>query len=255
MKHFGLIIITVFAQTFLLMLPVQATHKERNGCGDDTGLGRFVPNQPVGVDFRPVCDNHDECYGILGESRENCDDIFRSALRAKCEKTLLSTPGGIFGTILTGGGDLVGCYGVAETYYQAVRAGGGKAYSTAQDHAREDLPSSPAPVPAIAASNYQRFRLQTGTALHETGNEFAFGVLPNGDVVAIKKSGTGSGKTEVHILAAASNYQSFRLQTGTALHETGNEFAFGVLPNGDVVAIKKSGTGSGKTEVHILSLQ
>jgi hypothetical protein len=106
-----------------------------------------------------------------------------------------------------------------------------------------------------AASNYQSFRLQTGTALHETDNNFAFDVLPNGDLVAIKKSGTGSGKTEVHILSAASNYQSFRLQTGTALHETDNNFAFSVLPNGDLVAIKKSGTGSGKTEVHILSAQ
>jgi hypothetical protein len=106
-----------------------------------------------------------------------------------------------------------------------------------------------------AASNYQSFRLQTGTALHETADNFAFGVLPNGDLVAIKKSGTGSGKTEVHILSAASNYQSFRLQTGTALHETGGNFDFGVLPNGDLVAIKKSGTGSGKTEVHFLAAQ
>ncbi|MBJ7900953.1 MAG: hypothetical protein GC158_13790, partial [Cyanobacteria bacterium RI_101] len=104
-----------------------------------------------------------------------------------------------------------------------------------------------------ASSNYQSFRLQTGTALHETGDNFAFSVLPNGDLVTIKKSGTGSGKTEVHILSASSNYQSFRLQTGTALHETGDNFAFGVLPNGDLVAIKKFGTGSGKTDVHILS--
>jgi hypothetical protein len=109
--------------------------------------------------------------------------------------------------------------------------------------------------PQPDASKYQSFRLQTGTALHEAGDNFAFGVLPNGDLVAIKKSGTGSGKTEVHILSAASNYQSFRLQTGTALHATGVNFAFGVLPNGDLVAIKKSGTGSGKTEVHILAAQ
>jgi hypothetical protein len=118
------------------------------------------------------------------------------------------------------------------------------------DRINSVLASSP---PPIVVSSYSRFRLQTGTALHETGSNFAFGVLPNGDLVAIKKSGTGSGKTEVHILSASSNYQSFRLQTGTALHETGDNFAFGVLPNGDLVAIKKSGTGSGKTEVHILS--
>ncbi len=113
---------------------------------------------------------------------------------------------------------------------------------------------TPSQEPILVASktNYQSFRLQTGTALHETGSNFAFSTLPNGDLVAIKKSGTGTGKTEVHILSAASNYQSFRLQTGTALHETGDTFAFSTLPNGDLVAIKKSGTGTGKTEVHIM---
>jgi hypothetical protein len=139
MKRFGLIILPVFAQSFLLMLPVQATHKEINGCGDDSGLGRFVPNQPVGVDFRPVCDNHDECYGTLGESRQHCDNVFRSALRAKCEKTLLRSAGGIFGTVVTGGQALTSCYGVAEAYYRSVRERGGTAYSKAQSHAREEL--------------------------------------------------------------------------------------------------------------------
>jgi hypothetical protein len=142
MKRFGLIILSVFAQSFLLMLPVQATHKEINGCGDDSGLGRFVPNQPVGVDFRPVCDNHDECYGTLGESREHCDNVFRSALRAKCEKTLLRSAGGIFGTVVTGGQALTSCYGVAEAYYRSVRERGGTAYSKAQTHAREELTST-----------------------------------------------------------------------------------------------------------------
>jgi hypothetical protein len=138
MKHFGLLIISIFAQAFLLSYPVQATHREVNGCGDDSGLGGLVPNQPVGVDFRPVCDNHDRCYGALGQSREHCDNEFRSGLRAKCEEELLGSVGGIFGTVFTGGGALVGCYGVAEIYYQAVRERGGKAYSTAQNHAREE---------------------------------------------------------------------------------------------------------------------
>ncbi len=104
----------------------------------------------------------------------------------------------------------------------------------------------------IAQSSVGKFRLQTGTALHETGKNFDFGVLPNGDVVAIKKSQTGSNSTEVHILDARSNYKRFKLQTGTALHETGSNFDFGVLPNRDVVAIKKSRTDSGSTEVHII---
>jgi hypothetical protein len=49
--------------------------------------------------------------------------------------------------------------------------------------------------------NGWQFRLQTGTALHETGDNFAFSVLPHGDLMAIKKSGTGTKSTEVHILA------------------------------------------------------
>jgi Peptidase_C39 like family len=52
------------------------------------------------------------------------------------------------------------------------------------------------------ASNYESFRLQTATALEPTGDNWDFDVLPNGDLVGINKSGTGSGKTEVHILAA-----------------------------------------------------
>ena len=54
------------------------------------------------------------------------------------------------------------------------------------------------PVPQPVTSAYSRFRLQTGTALHETGDNFAFAVLPNGDVVAIKKSQTGSNSTEIY---------------------------------------------------------
>ena len=112
-------------------------------------------------------------------------------------------------------------------------------------------------------SNYQQFILQTGTALHETGNNFDFDVADwdqdgKPDLVAIKKSGTESRSTEVHILSGRSNYQQFILQTGTALHETGNNFDFDVADwnrdgKADVIAIKKSSTGTNSTEVHILS--
>ena len=104
-----------------------------------------------------------------------------------------------------------------------------------------------------AVSNYQRFSLQVATALHETGSDFEFGLNRNRDLVAIKKRSTGTDSTEVHILSAASGYREFTLQTGTALHETGDDFEFEVAGNGDLYAIKKYGTGSGKTEVHILS--
>ncbi len=113
------------------------------------------------------------------------------------------------------------------------------------------------------ASNYQQFILQTGTALHETDATFDFAFADwNGDgkldLIAIKKSNTGSSSTEVHVLSGASNYQQFILQTGTALHETDATFDFAFADwNGDgkldLIAIKKSNTGSSSTEVHVLS--
>jgi hypothetical protein len=104
-----------------------------------------------------------------------------------------------------------------------------------------------------AATNYQSFALQTGTALHETDDTFEFLLAPSRDLFAIKKSNTGSHSTEVHVLSAATNYQSFVLQTGTALHETDATFQFRLAVNGDLFAIKKSNTGTGTTEVHVLS--
>ena len=50
---------------------------------------------------------------------------------------------------------------------------------------------------------YKRFLLQTGTALHDMDDTFAFAVAPNRDLFAIKKSNTGTNSTEVHILSAA----------------------------------------------------
>ena len=104
-----------------------------------------------------------------------------------------------------------------------------------------------------AASNYSEFVLQTGTALHETGDSFELELAANGDLFAISKSGTGTGSTEVHVLSAASQYQEFSLHTGTALHETGGSFKFLLAANGDLFALSKSGTGTGSTEVHVLS--
>jgi subtilisin family serine protease len=117
---------------------------------------------------------------------------------------------------------------------------------------------------AVQRARNLLFLLQTGTALHETDQTFDFALADwNGDgrpdLIAIKKSGTGSNSTEVHILSGASNFQQFILQTGTALHETDQTFDFALADwNGDgrpdLIAIKKSGTGSNSTEVHVVNL-
>ena len=109
---------------------------------------------------------------------------------------------------------------------------------------------------------FDRFILQTGTALHETDDSFAFAITDwDGDgvpdLVAIKKRATGTNSTEVHILSGASNLQQFILQTGTALHETDDSFAFAITDwdgdgRPDLVAIKKRATGTNSTEVHVL---
>jgi hypothetical protein len=105
-----------------------------------------------------------------------------------------------------------------------------------------------------ASSNYQQFVLQTGTALHETDITFEFAIAQNRDLFAIKKSGTESCSTEVHVLSASSNYQQFSLQTGTALHETDHAFAFGITHARELFAIKKRNTGTHSTEIHIATL-
>jgi hypothetical protein len=113
-----------------------------------------------------------------------------------------------------------------------------------------------------AANNYQSWLIQTPTALHETGDDWDFVTGDyNGDgvtdIFGIKQSGTGSGRTEIHVLDGASNYQNWLLQTGTALHETGDDWDFLVGDYNsdgatDIFGIKQSETGSAKTEIHVL---
>jgi len=112
------------------------------------------------------------------------------------------------------------------------------------------------------ASNFQRFLLQTGTRVEEGKDNWEFLVDDwNGDgkadILGVKRN-NGAGRTEVHILNGARAYQNFLLQTGTALHAAGENWQFvagdydsdGRL---DLAAITDANTGSGTTELHILS--
>jgi len=106
-------------------------------------------------------------------------------------------------------------------------------------------------------NNFQAWLLHTGTILHETGENWEFGVSNycghgNKDLYAICKNGNGSKSTEVHILNGNNNFQSWVLQTGTKLHETGPSFSF-FPSNHSLYAISKEG-GSNSTEVHILNI-
>ena len=117
--------------------------------------------------------------------------------------------------------------------------------------------------PDPRAQPFQRFNLEVATPLPETDDRFEYATANwNGDGVpdlfAIKKSGTGTGRTEVHVLSGARKYGQWLAQTGTALGETGANWTFDVADwnrdgTQDLVAIKKSATGTASTEVHVLS--
>ena len=110
---------------------------------------------------------------------------------------------------------------------------------------------------------FKGFSRQTTTGLHATSidkwqfdvGEFDRDGIP--DLYAIAMKG-GSGRTEVHVLSGASNYQNFALHSATPLHQTNREnwrFVVGDLDldgRDDVYAISMKG-GSGSTEVHVLS--
>lgn len=114
-------------------------------------------------------------------------------------------------------------------------------------------------------SSFSNFLLHTKTALDPAGNTFFFelGDYNNDgklDLYAIKGKDVGSGKTEVHILNGADNFQTFLLHTATPLHKLDNyanfHFELGDYNNDgklDLYIIKTRDTGGGKTEVHILN--
>jgi len=105
-----------------------------------------------------------------------------------------------------------------------------------------------------AASNYKKFDLHTATGLHLTDKNWDFVMDSQDNLVCILKGPkTGSGKTEVHRLSAASNYKQFNLQTGTGLQYADENWAFAMDSKDRLVCILKGPSGSGKTEVHRLT--
>lgn len=106
-----------------------------------------------------------------------------------------------------------------------------------------------------AASGWTEFSNETGTVLPETDGSWEFQLAENLDLFAFKKSATGTGSTEVHVLTAESNYQQYSLETGTALQETDSSWELLLAANRDVFAIRRTGTGTNSTEIHVLSAE
>lgn len=111
-----------------------------------------------------------------------------------------------------------------------------------------------------AAGGYQTWLAHVATALPAVADgHWQFVVAPfDGDGLpdlwAIDYNGGGSGRVEVHVLSAASGYQTWLVHAATALAPSDStSFTYLVGDRGDLVAIKRTGTGSGRTEVHTLT--
>jgi hypothetical protein len=112
------------------------------------------------------------------------------------------------------------------------------------------------------ASSFRRFLLETGTALDPTDDRHTVLLEDwNGDgrpdLVAVQKSGTASGRTELRVFDGASGFQQQLAQTTTALGPTDKRHELSLTDWNrdkrlDLVVLQKSGTKSGKTDVRVL---
>jgi hypothetical protein len=71
-------------------------------------------------------------------------------------------------------------------------------------------------------------------------------------------SGTGCGRTEVHVMSGATNFGQWLLQGCTGLDNTNSDWTFGMSDydgdgRSDLYTIRMRNTGTGSTEVHVLS--
>jgi hypothetical protein len=121
--------------------------------------------------------------------------------------------------------------------------------------------SPPSPLPNLLMP-YQQFILRTGTPLSAAeagGCVFAIGDYTGTGIPDLFCLKTDTGSIEVDVLSGASNYQQFILRTGTPLSAAeagGCVFAIGDYTGTgrpDLFCVKKTDTGSGSIEVHILS--
>ncbi len=89
-------------------------------CG--SGLtSRLVPDMPLGFDFTPSCTAHDHCYETCGIPKSYCDSAFRNSMKNWCKGRFseLDPRRPI-------------CRTTAQTYWQAVKDYGERAYQRAQ---------------------------------------------------------------------------------------------------------------------------
>jgi len=57
------------------------------GPGETWCGNRFIPQTGLGIDARPVCQKHDDCYDTAGVRRKDCDVAFLNELKCLCESS------------------------------------------------------------------------------------------------------------------------------------------------------------------------
>lgn len=118
---------------------------------------------------------------------------------------------------------------------------------------------------ASGAGNFQFYLLNVATPLAvEDLNNYDFELADwdrdgRPDLIVVKKRFTSNGTAEVYVLSGASNFQQYALSVSTPQPvEDVNGYEFEAADwdrdgKPDLFVIKKSGTPSGRAEVHVLS--
>lgn len=106
---------------------------------------------------------------------------------------------------------------------------------------------------------WRRFALHVRTALHQVDpQQWQLRTVPvSADLLAVRLSGGGSGRVEVHRLSGASRYQQFTLHRATPMPPVGDGYqvAFADTGHGPDLYLVRAGTpGDGRrVELHVLS--
>ncbi len=79
----------------------------------------FVPDNPFGFKFSSCCQEHDDCYGECGRTKEGCDNDFLNCMLQACGQEM-------------GPSRSSTCKMWARRYYNVVNFMGGGAYDAAQ---------------------------------------------------------------------------------------------------------------------------
>jgi hypothetical protein len=146
--------------------PMPANTMVPDGCGSETSFftPSRVPQAFFTADFSKACDSHDICYGTLWTDKSACDNQFASDLYRSC----LTPP--------RMGRALPMCFGVANTYYTAVRFGGGSAFRQAQMESLMPAQPGPSLFGPAASSFTDQFSLLPRA---DTGPTYRLGVDTN----------------------------------------------------------------------------